>query len=524
MKPLFNIKAWLATFLPAAVIIFFGLFEFRDAVLHSVQLSPHPQIIYLIGLGYVTGLVALGLALQRCLAERDTLLAWSDSNKAGAARMVPDSTILRSISPLLVVLGSFQTRSPKTQQEILEKEVDEFDKAIHQGLNFPAYISGALIGLGLVGTFIGLLGSLQEMAEIISSMMDSTGSGQSSFSQMLGKLKRPMEGMGTAFVASMYGLMGSLLLEWMLMSIRKVCNQILLTVRQAIREQEIASASADLLDGGANPNTGVTAERYIGIARELLGNQRKLTGLLDKHQEVQQSLLKAQDQCVTAEIFESTAAQFQANQQLLTGMLEKQQEVQQCLLNAEAQNVKADQFEAISGQLQANQHALAGMLEKQQEVQQFLLNAEAQNVKADHFQAVSDALQANQGLLAGLLDKQQEVQQTLLQSRDEYANAIAARAVLDKTTQELLASILEVSRETLQVQSASKQQAQEISLHLATQFAQLAAHTQQLNAQVFTLSKLYQDLLKKHSALARIRTSVKGISLAVSKIFTRKKS
>ena len=523
MKHLFSINAWLATFLPAGVIIFFGLFEFRDAVVHSVQLSPHPQIIYLIGLGYVTGLIALGLALQRCLAERDALLAWSASNQVGAAGIVQDSPILRSISPLLVVLGSSQTRSPKIQQEILEKEVEEFDKAIHQGLNFPAYISGALIGLGLVGTFIGLLGSLQEMAEIISSMMDAPGSGQSSFSQMLGKLKRPMEGMGTAFVASMYGLMGSLLLEWMLMSVRKVCNKILLAVRQAIREQEIASASADLLDTGANPNTAVTAERFIGVARELLGNQLKLTGMLDKHQEVQQSLLRAQDQSITAEHFESTAAQFQANQQLLAGMLEKQQEVQQFLLKAEAQNVKADQFEALSGQFQANQQLLAGMLEKQQEVQQFLLKAEAQNVKADQFKAVSDELQANQGLLAGILDKQQAVQQTLLQSQSEYADAIAARAAMDKTTQELLASILVVNRETLQVQSASKQQAQEISVHLATQLAQLAAHTQQLNAQVFTLSKLYQDLLKKHSALARARTSVKGISLAISKIFTKKK-
>ena len=301
MKNLFNTRSWFVTLLPAGLIIFLGVVQFKNAVLQTVQLSPHPQIIYLIAGGFVAGLITISLALQHCLSEREFLLSWSRKNTTEAAEMLRKFNTPRSVSPLLTVLGSMHTRAPQTQQEIIEKEVEEFDKALHQGLNFPAYISSALIGLGLVGTFIGLLGSLQEMADIISSMMNSSSGGQSPFSEMLRKLKRPMEGMGTAFVASMYGLMGSLLLEWMLVSVRKVCNQVLLNTRQLIREREIVNESASA-SWQIAPHVvgGVTTDQFMSISGDLQTNQLMLTRMLEKHEENEEIRLKAQDEYVSA--------------------------------------------------------------------------------------------------------------------------------------------------------------------------------------------------------------------------------
>ena len=401
MKNLFNPRSWFATLLPAGLIIFLGLVQFKNAVLQTVQLSPHPQIIYLIAGGFVAGLITICLALHRCLAERDFLLNWSRMNKTDAANLLRKFSAKLSISPLLTVLGSMQSRAPQVQQEIIEKEVEEFDKAINQGLNFPAYISGALIGLGLVGTFIGLLGSLQEMADIISSMMNSSSGEQSPFSEMLRKLKRPMEGMGTAFVASMYGLMGSLLLEWMLVSVRKVCNQVLLNARQVIREHEIAN--------------------------------------------------------------ESACASWQIAPQVVAG-------------------VTTDQFMSISGDLQANQLMLTRMLEKHQETEQIRLKAQ-----------------------------------------DEYVSSVASRKSMDRNTQELLLALLKVNQQTLQAQEANKQQAQEFSRHLATQFEQLSARTQQLNTHVKELNKIYQDALNKPSVFNRISASIKRFFSVSTKPVSKKK-
>ena len=403
MKNLFNTRSWFVTLLPAGLIIFLGVVQFKNAVLQTVQLSPHPQIIYLIAGGFVAGLITISLALQHCLSEREFLLSWSRKNTTEAAEMLRKFNTPRSVSPLLTVLDSIHTRAPQTQQEIIEKEVDEFDKALHQGLNFPAYISSALIGLGLVGTFIGLLGSLQEMADIISSMMNSSSGGQSPFSEMLRKLKRPMEGMGTAFVASMYGLMGSLLLEWMLVSVRKVCTQVLLNTRQVIREREIANDSAS-----------ASASRQI--APHVVGG------------------------------------------------------------------VTTDQFMSISGDLQTNQLILTRMLEKHEENEQIRLKAQ-----------------------------------------DEYVSAVANRKSMDRNTQELLLALLKVNQQTLQAQEANKQQAQEFSRLLATQFEQLSARTQQLNTQVTELNKIYQDALNKPSLFKRVWTGIKASFSVSTKPVNKKK-
>jgi hypothetical protein len=82
-------------------------------------------------------------------------------------------------------------------------------------------LGGALIGLGLVGTFIGLLGTLDELGNLFSALMGNSSAGATQadmFKDMLQKLQAPMRGMGTAFVASLYGLMGSLLLGMVVMS------------------------------------------------------------------------------------------------------------------------------------------------------------------------------------------------------------------------------------------------------------------------------------------------------------------
>ena len=351
--------------------------------------------------GFVAGLITISLALQPCLSEREFLLSWSRKNTTEAAEMLRKFNTPRSVSPLLTVLGSMHTRAPQTQQEIIEKEVEEFDKALHQGLNFPAYISSALIGLGLVGTFIGLLGSLQEMADIISSMMNSSSGGQSPFSEMLRKLKRPMEGMGTAFVASMYGLMGSLLLEWMLVSVRKVCNQVLLNTRQLIREREIVN--------------------------------------------------------------ESASASWQIAPHVVGG-------------------VTTDQFMSISGDLQTNQLMLTRMLEKHEENEEIRLKAQ-----------------------------------------DEYVSAVATRKSMDRNTQELLLALLKVNQQTLQAQEENKQQAQQFSRHLATQFEQLSARTQQLNTQITELNKIYQDALNKPSLFKRVWTGIKASFSVSTKPVNKKK-
>jgi hypothetical protein len=75
-------------------------------------------------------------------------------------------------------------------------------------LVLPNYIGGALVGIGLVGTFIGLLGTLDDLSTLFASL-DGAGAATDSsdagamFGDMVRRLRDPIRGMGTAFVASL---------------------------------------------------------------------------------------------------------------------------------------------------------------------------------------------------------------------------------------------------------------------------------------------------------------------------------
>lgn len=77
------------------------------------------------------------------------------------------------------------------------------------------YMIGLLVFLGLLGTFWGLLGTIGA----VSSVIDSLEVGKKDYAMMFTSLKaglqEPLQGMGTAFSSSLFGLGGSLILGFL---------------------------------------------------------------------------------------------------------------------------------------------------------------------------------------------------------------------------------------------------------------------------------------------------------------------
>jgi hypothetical protein len=83
--------------------------------------------------------------------------------------------------------------------------------------------------MGLLGTFIGLLATLDDIATLISSFATldmKTADPIAIFAEMVNKMEAPMHSMGIAFSASMYGLMGSIILSFMMVSVRRCVSEI----------------------------------------------------------------------------------------------------------------------------------------------------------------------------------------------------------------------------------------------------------------------------------------------------------
>ena len=80
--------------------------------------------------------------------------------------------------------------------------------------NKVSFLSGLLVMLGLLGTFLGLLGTIDAVGEAMAGMANigqDTGAGDGGMAGFISSLSAPLQGMGLAFSSSLFGLSGSLL-------------------------------------------------------------------------------------------------------------------------------------------------------------------------------------------------------------------------------------------------------------------------------------------------------------------------
>ena len=85
--------------------------------------------------------------------------------------------------------------------------IRSFEEVLGLRVRLAEYLAGLLIGLGLLGTFIGLMSTMSSIGEVLSSL-----NGNGGVQQMLESLSHPLSGMASAFSASLMGLLGSLLM------------------------------------------------------------------------------------------------------------------------------------------------------------------------------------------------------------------------------------------------------------------------------------------------------------------------
>lgn len=74
------------------------------------------------------------------------------------------------------------------------------------------YLIGLLVFLGLLGTFWGLLGTISSVGDIIGGLEVGDKNYDKMFNSLKAGLQKPLQGMGTAFSSSLFGLGGSLIL------------------------------------------------------------------------------------------------------------------------------------------------------------------------------------------------------------------------------------------------------------------------------------------------------------------------
>ena len=234
-------RHWLKVFGPIGVVIICGAAFYGNAIYTSIKATPHPALVYMIFAGLGVGLFYTGAVLVTILLENRQLRLWREASEEEHVIFLEKLPTDSHLMPLFQLMHGPKNMPGRMRQAALDSELDEVERTLIEGLSLPNYISAALVGLGLVGTFVGLLGTLEDLGKLFSSL---SGAGNAAggdpaalFGDMVRRLQQPMQGMGTAFIASLYGLLGSILLGLTVLLARSTALEVVGKMRDAVRVQ-----------------------------------------------------------------------------------------------------------------------------------------------------------------------------------------------------------------------------------------------------------------------------------------------
>jgi len=164
--------------------------------------------------GVILGVLIIGIVYnfrQVLLLKPDT--AWLEAvRNEDVPGTVPRNP--RLLAPLATMLADRRGRvmlSAVSMRSLL----DGIGSRLDESRDLSRYMIGLLIFLGLLGTFWGLLQTVTSVGDVIGDLSVANQNLLGVFDDLKVGLEAPLEGMGTAFSSSLFGLAGSLVLGFL---------------------------------------------------------------------------------------------------------------------------------------------------------------------------------------------------------------------------------------------------------------------------------------------------------------------
>jgi hypothetical protein len=118
------------------------------------------------------------------------------------------------LAPMATMLRD-RTGSLSLSATSMRSIMDSIGARLDEARDTGRYLVGLLVFLGLLGTFWGLLDTIQSVGKAIASLDPKGGDSTAAFDELKTGLAAPLRGMGTAFSSSLLGLGGSLVLGFL---------------------------------------------------------------------------------------------------------------------------------------------------------------------------------------------------------------------------------------------------------------------------------------------------------------------
>ena len=289
-----------------AAIVFLLLASFLDAF------EANPALNGLILGVMVLGIVYIFRQVQMLSPEVEWIEGYRTNRPGLSTRQVP-----RMVAPMATMLGE---RHGKVSLSTLSMRsiLDSIGARLDESRELSRYLIALLIFLGLLGTFWGLLKTIGSVGDVVGGLSIAEGSDITSlFSDLKSGLTAPLDGMGTAFSSSLFGLAGSLVLGFLDLQANQAQNRFYNEL------EEWLSSFTRLQSGAGLIETDQSVPAYVSALLEQTADsldrlQRTLTRGEENRRAADQSLAALTDQLATM------SDQMRSEQALMVKLVEGQ--------------------------------------------------------------------------------------------------------------------------------------------------------------------------------------------------------
>ena len=194
------------------MLVFLALVGFLVAIIHKQLTDAFWNNPLLNGL--IIGVLLIGILR----AFGQVVRLYPEIRWVNAYR-IADPGLAISHQPILLAPMAAMLRDRKGQLSLsttsMRSIMDSIGGRLDEARDTGRYLVGLLVFLGLLGTFWGLLETMQSVGSAINTLDTKASDSVMMFEELKNGLAAPLKGMGTAFSASLLGLAGSLILGFL---------------------------------------------------------------------------------------------------------------------------------------------------------------------------------------------------------------------------------------------------------------------------------------------------------------------
>ena len=334
----------------AALVLAAGLLfpQLQDAFLANPLLNGLILGILLVGIGYIF----------RQILTLNKEIAWIETYRKGGNPVSAEAAAPKLLGPMVTMMGDRDRRLSMSAVS-MRHLLDSISSRLDEFRDISRYLIGLLIFLGLLGTFWGLLRTIDAVSDVITSLPAGTGDLALIFSNLKSGLTAPLSGMGIAFSSSLFGLAGSLVLGFLDLQLGQAQNRFYNDL------EEWLSGLTRLTSAGAIGDGEQSVPAYV---------QALLEQTAESLENLQRILARGEDSRIAAntgtmaltEKLTTLTDQMRTEQNLMVKLVESQLELKSVLARlAEASEAREPAIDdATRGHIRNIEIYLARMLEE----------------------------------------------------------------------------------------------------------------------------------------------------------------